>query len=131
MTDTVLSNARLMGFVASAQHEAAKNFYGETLGLTFLSEDQFALTFSVSGKQVLRIQKMREWQPPPFTVFGWQVDDIGEAVANLAAHGVKFEQFGFPSQDARGINMFENGDKVAWFKDPDGNTLSLAQLVSQ
>lgn len=129
MSNTILPDARLMGFVASAKPEEAKQFYGEMLGLSFISEDQFALAFAVSQNQMLRIQKMPQFQPQPFTVFGWQVDDISVAVTELAARGVKFEQYGFPFQDVRGIATFENGDQVAWFKDPDGNTLSIAQIV--
>lgn len=129
MSDKVLSATRLMGFVASAKHAEAKQFYGETLGLTFLSEDQFALAFAVHQNQMLRVQKLPQFQPQQFTVCGWQVDDISATVTELAARGVKFEQFGFPFQDARGIATFENGDQVAWFKDPDGNTLSIAQII--
>ena len=79
MTNPVLPTARLMGFVASSKPEDAKRFYSETLGLAFISEDQFALAFAVHHNQMLRIQKMREFQPQPFTVFGWQVDEIGRA----------------------------------------------------
>ena len=131
MSNSILSDSRLMGFVASAQPEAAKQFYGETLGLDFLSEDQFALAFAVAHNQMLRVQKLPQFQPQQFTVCGWQVDDISAAVTELAARGVQFEQYGFPFQDARGIATFEGGDQVAWFKDPDGNTLSLAQIVGK
>ena len=131
MSNSILSESRLMGFVASTKPEEAKRFYGETLGLDFISEDQFALAFALHQNQMLRVQKLPQFQPQQFTVCGWQVDDISAAVTELAVRGVKFEQYGFPFQDARGIATFEGGDQVAWFKDPDGNTLSIAQIAAQ
>jgi hypothetical protein len=79
------------------------------------------------------VQKVQELTPQGFTAFGWQIEAMIEAmeevVQELSAKGVTFEQYGFPFQDERGICTFPNGDKVAWFKDPDGNTLSLAQIL--
>ena len=131
MSDTVLTDAKTMCFIASANPDVAKKFYSETLGLEFLVDDEYGMMFSVHKTLLLRIQKFRDLKPQPFTVFGWQVDDISEAVRNLTTRGVKFEKFGFPSQDDHGICTFENGDKVAWFKDPDGNTLSIAQIAGR
>ncbi len=128
MTQSILTEAKSMGFVASVQPEQAKKFYGETLGLKFLNEDQYGTMYSVSKSLTLRVQKVKELKPQPFTIFGWQVDDIEIAVNSLVERGVKFEVFGFPGQDKRGICTFKNGAKVAWFKDPDGNTLSIAQI---
>jgi hypothetical protein len=62
-----------------------------------------------------------------YTVLGWEVSDIEKAVSALVEKGITFEKYGFPGQDERGIWSTSNGDKVAWFKDPDGNTLSLGQ----
>ena len=129
MNNTVLTNAKVMCFVATAKPDEAKSFYSETLGLKFLDADMFSLIFAVNQTLTLRVQIVPELKPQQFTVFGWQVDDIDATVTSLSERGVKFEVFGFPSQDARGICTFENGDKVAWFKDPDGNTLSIAQSV--
>lgn len=131
MSETVLTEARTMCFVASAKPDEAKKFYAETLGLRFLSEDEYGMMFSVSKTLILRIQKARDLKPQQFTVLGWEVDNIGDAVKSLSASGVRFENFGFPSQDNRGICTFGNGDQVAWFKDPDGNTLSIAQIVGR
>ena len=129
MNPSVLTNAPIMGFVASAKPEEAKKFYAETLGLELLAEHDFSLIFAVHNTLTLRVQKVPESSPQRPTVFGWQVENIEEAVASLAERGVTFEIIGFPSQDARGICTFPEGDKVAWFKDPDGNTLSLAQVT--
>ncbi len=129
MNDTVLTHARAMCFVASAKPDEAKQFYSDMLGLAFLNEDEYGSMYSISQTLTLRIQKVSELTPQQFTVFGWQVDEIEEAVTRLSQRGVVFLVFGFPTQDARGVCSFANGDKVAWFKDPDGNTLSIAQLA--
>ena len=65
-----------------------------------------------------------------FTILGWQVTDIEKMAAELQAKGVQFERFGFFEQDQLGIWTAPAGDKVAWFKDPDGNTLSISQHVA-
>jgi hypothetical protein len=75
----------------------------------------------------LRIVKMPEFKPFPFTLLGWEVGDIGDEVRDLQASGVEFERYGFFEQDALGVWTAPNGSKVAWFKDPDGNTLSISQ----
>ena len=129
MSMHALNQQRVMGFVASANPEEAARFYGDVLGLTPVHEDDFSMVFALHGGQVLRVQKVPNHQPVQFTVFGWQVEDIAATAEMLAASGVRFENFGFPGQDASGICTFPNGDKVAWFKDPDGNTLSLAQIA--
>ncbi len=128
MGDTVLTTATIMCFVASAKSDEAKKFYAGTLGLRFLEENEYSLIFSVNETLTLRVQKVAELTPQRPAVFGWEVADIEAAVTSLVERGVTFEVLGFPLQDARGICAFESGDKVAWFKDPDGNTLSLAQV---
>jgi hypothetical protein len=88
----------------------------------------YSLVFAVNKTLTLRVQLVEQSIPQQSTVFGWKVDDIEEAVATLSERGVKFEAIGLSSQDAHGVCTFENGDKVAWFKDPDGNMLSIAQV---
>ena len=80
-----------------------------------------SLTFSSAA--------MAQFTPAPFTILGWQVTEIEKTVAGLQAKGVAFERFGFFEQDSLGIWTAPTGDKVAWFKDPDGNVLSLSQHV--
>ena len=96
------------------------------MGLTLLTDDEFALAFDSNGTQ-LRVQKVERVEPPPFTVLGWQVPNIRATVTNLAQRGVAFDRFPFLQQDDLGIWAAPSGTKVAWFKDPDGNLLSLAQ----
>ncbi len=122
----MLGSAQLTALVATAHPTRAKEFYGGTLGLTLLTDDEFALAFDSNGTQ-LRVQKVERVEPPPFTVLGWQVPNIRATVTDLAQRGVAFDRFPFLQQDDLGIWAAPSGTEVAWFKDPDGNLLSLAQ----
>jgi len=104
------------------------DFYEGVLGLRFLKDDGFALVLDANGIMV-RVAKAPQFMPAPFTILGWQVTDIEKIVAALQAKGVQFERFGFFEQDALGIWTAPTGDKVAWFKDPDGNILSVSQHI--
>lgn len=116
-----------IALVATGNPAKAKDFYSETLGLTFLKDDGFALVFDNNGI-MLRVSKVENFSPPNYSVLGWNVDDIEAVINELKTRGVVFERFaGFPQNDL-GIATFPNGDRVAWFKDPDGNMLSLAQF---
>jgi catechol 2,3-dioxygenase-like lactoylglutathione lyase family enzyme len=123
-----LATLNPISFIPTNKPEAARVFYEQTLGLTFVSEDQFALVFRVGPTQtmLLRIVRSGEFTPAPFTIFGWEVTDIYATVAELTAKGVEFSRFSFLEQDEAGIWNAPGGPKVAWFKDPDGNTLSLS-----
>ncbi|HVJ53351.1 MAG TPA: VOC family protein [Aliidongia sp.] len=122
-----LGNAPIMAFVATAKPDGALHFYRDTLGLELVEDTPFALVFT-GGGTLLRIQKGAPPSPPPYTALGWEVGDIGAMAAILAARGVAFERFPGLEQDERGVWTAPNGQKVAWFKDPDGHILSLAQL---
>lgn len=117
-----------VAFIPTTKPEAARAFYEKTLGLRFESADPFAIVFRVGPASImLRVTIVPEFTPQQFTVFGWQVDDIVASVTGLAAKGVEFTRYGFMEQDERGIWNAPGGTKVAWFHDPDGNTLSLSQ----
>jgi catechol 2,3-dioxygenase-like lactoylglutathione lyase family enzyme len=117
----------MVGFVTTTAPERATAFYRDTLGFRFLEDDGFALSFDANGT-LLRVAKTQSFTPSRATVLGWEVRDIVPAVHELATRGVVFEQFNLPFlvQDALGIWTAPNGDRVAWFKDPDGNTLSIS-----
>ena len=117
-----------IAFIPTNNPEAARTFYEQTLGLTFVSDDQFALVFHVGPTQtMLRVVRTQGgFTPAPFTIFGWEVDDLRPTVAALTAKGIEFLRFSFFQQDDLGIWTALNGNAVAWFKDPDGNTLSLS-----
>ena len=119
----MLTNADPIAFVATANAEAAITFYRDVLGLTFVSDDPFAVVFDLNGT-MLRIAKVESLTPAQHTVLGWQVDDIEVTVRGLAEKGVLFERYEQLEQDDLGI-WTSPGTRVAWFKDPDGNTLSL------
>jgi catechol 2,3-dioxygenase-like lactoylglutathione lyase family enzyme len=118
-----------VGFIPTTKPEASRAFYEKTLGLRFESADQFAIVFRLGPEAdiMLRVTIVPEFTAQQFTIFGWQVDDIVAVVTELATKGVEFTRYGFMEQDERGIWNAPGGTKVAWFRDPDGNTLSLSQ----
>jgi catechol 2,3-dioxygenase-like lactoylglutathione lyase family enzyme len=122
----MLRRAALTAFLATTNPARAKVFYRDILGLSLLSDDQFALAFDANGTQ-LRIQKVEKLEPHPFTSLGWHVPDIAKAVAELVKHGVTFERYEFMKQDKLGVWKAPSGAKVAWFKDPDENLISLTE----
>jgi predicted enzyme related to lactoylglutathione lyase len=76
---------------------------------------------------MLRVVRTGAFTPAPFTIFGWEVEDIHATIAELTAKGVEFLRFSFFQQDEAGVWTSPDGSQVAWFKDPDGNTLSLSR----
>lgn len=123
----MLDKHPLVAFLATTDAARTRAFYEGVLGLRITSDDPFALVVDAHGTS-LRIQKVDALTPHPFTVLGWQVSDIAELARALAERGVTFERFPGMAQDARGIWNSPSGARVAWFKDPDGNTLSLTQM---
>ena len=121
-----LSAYDVMAFVATADASRARPFYEDVLGLRLLADDPFALVFDAHGT-TLRVAKVQQMHLAPYTVLGWIVPDIAGAVAELTGRGVAFERYPGLLHDDRGICTFPGGGQVAWFKDPDGNTLSLTQ----
>jgi catechol 2,3-dioxygenase-like lactoylglutathione lyase family enzyme len=124
----LLGSTNIVAFVATTDPVHARAFYEGVLGLRFVKDDDFALVFDANGI-MLRIAKAPQFTAVQFTVLGWQVVEIEKIVAGLKAKGVQFERFGFFEQDALGIWTAPTGDKVAWFKDPDGNVLSVSEHV--
>lgn len=122
-----LADQSLIGFVAASDPERAKKFYRDTLGLPLVSEElPFALVFDAHGT-MLRVAIVKEVAPARYTVLGWQVRDIIAAAKTLSEAGVHFERYPGMEQDELGIWHSPGGAQVAWFKDPDGNTLSISQ----
>ncbi len=122
----VLTNSPIIAFLATANALKARDFYESKIGLTFLEENEFAVAFESSGVEV-RIQKVANVVPQPFTVLGWQVVSIVDAVQDLLDKGVPLKKFADLQQCELGIWTSPSGAKVAWFTDPDGNMLSLTQ----
>ena len=125
---SLLTSDSIMAFVATADAARAKAVYHELLGLRLVSDEQYALVFYAAGI-MLRVQKVKEVRQAQYTALGWSVPDIAAKVAELEKAGVKFERYGLPGQDEKGIwTPPGSSTKVAWFKDPDGNILSLTQF---
>ncbi len=125
----MLNSQNVMAFVATSNPDRAKAFYGDTLGLRLVADEPWALVFDANGT-MLRVQKVQELTAAPYTVLGWRVSNLAEPLRALSAKGVALERFGFLEQDKEGVWQAPNGDRVAWFKDPDGNVLSLAEIVA-
>lgn len=122
----MLASSRIMGFVPTNDAKRARDFYENKLGFEFVSDDQFALVMR-AGQNKIRLAKGTQFTPAHYTVLGWEVEDITAIVKWLSQRGVVFEKFPFVQDQELGIWTTPNGDKVAWFKDPDGNVLSVSQ----
>ena len=123
----MLGSEKLVAFVATRDLDRARAFYRDTLGLQFVSEDRFALVFDAAGT-MLRVAVVQEMAASKYTVLGWQVRDIAQVATKLGKAGVNLERYAGMNQDEAGIWKSPSGAQVAWFKDPDGNTLSITQL---
>jgi catechol 2,3-dioxygenase-like lactoylglutathione lyase family enzyme len=123
----MLSTSPIIAFVPTRDSARARAFYADTLGLRFVSEDNFALVFDANGT-MLRIVCAGDFTPFQFTLLGWQVSDIDAAVAELTARGIQFLRYDFLDQSPNGVWTAPNSAvRIAWFRDPDGNTLSISQ----
>jgi catechol 2,3-dioxygenase-like lactoylglutathione lyase family enzyme len=122
----LLADNKIIALVPITDAARAKAFYAEKLGLKFVSEDPFAVVFDANGI-MLRLTKVKEFTPQPFSILSWEVADIEAAVGQLTTAGVVFERYGFFKQDDLGIWTAPDGTKVAWFLDPDGNNLGIVQ----
>ena len=122
-------SARIVAFLQVNDRDAARAFFVDVLGLSFIGSDPHALVLESNGTRI-RIGENKDHVPGRGTSLGWDVPDIEEAVSALEAKGIEFQNFGFPGQDERGIWTTPGGDKVAWFRDPSGNILSLSQPSS-
>jgi catechol 2,3-dioxygenase-like lactoylglutathione lyase family enzyme len=130
MNEYALRSHDLVAFVATTNPARAKEFFAKTLGLRLVSEDSFALVFDAAGT-MLRVATVPELQPAAYTVLGWQVPDIQRTVRALKDRGVEFRRYEWMPQDQDGIWTAPGGAQVAWFGDPDGNTLSLTQFTGR
>lgn len=124
----MFDKSQLVGIVGTMKVDAAKAFYETTLGLKFLRDDGFALIFDVGGAE-LRVSRVPAVTPAAYSVLGFHVSDIAAEADRLARAGVPMERYGFLPQDERGVWTAQDGTKVAWFRDPDLNLLSMVQRV--
>jgi predicted enzyme related to lactoylglutathione lyase len=123
----MLKSRPIVAFVATTDPTRAKAFYAVTLGLRLVSEDGFALAFDAGGT-MLRVAIVKTLQPAGYTVLGWIVPDITQEVRDLLKRGITFQRYEGVPQDDLGIWSAPSGARVAWFTDPETNTLSLTEL---
>ena len=116
----------VVAFVPSMDLHRSREFYAGVLGLTIDSADDFALVIS-AGTSTVRVTAVQSLTPQPFTVLGWTVADLRATVSAFVERGVEFSIYDGMGQDDDRIWASPSGALVAWFRDPDGNTLSLTQ----
>ena len=122
----MLASGKMVGFIPTGDYDNARAFYEGKLGFQFVSLDQYALIMRVGGHRI-RIAKIPNFAPLQGTILGWEVENIAAVVAWLRDQGVPTEKYPFVQDQELGIWTTPNNDKVAWFKDPDGNILSVSQ----
>ena len=124
----MLGSSDIIAFSWSTDLTRARQFYEHTLGLRCVAQDEFACVFDAHGT-TLRVTAVAEVANPGYTVLGWRVVSIEETIQALTGHGVVFTRYDAMDQDVNGVWTTPGGDKVAWFTDPDGNNLSVTQLI--
>lgn len=126
----MLDSATAIAFLPSTDLARSRTFFADLLGLVVQEVTPFACVLSAGGT-MLRVTRVDDLRPQPFTVFGWDVPDLRAELAALVAAGVEFTRYDGVDQDVDGVWSTPGGDLVAWFRDPDGNTLSLTQFADR
>ena len=128
----MLGTADIVAFVPTRNPQRAREFFEQTLGLAFVSADPFAIVFDANGVtlRVADVSTVPDYKPAPFTILGWHVPNAEDAAHALAAKGVTFERIQGMEQSPSGVWTSPSGAKVAWFKDPDGNILSITEFAA-
>ncbi|HEX3775855.1 MAG TPA: VOC family protein [Polyangiaceae bacterium] len=125
----MLREASVTPFLGATDLKRARAFFEGVLGLEVVSVDGFALVLR-TGSGTIRVTQVETAANAPYTVLGWDVPDVASAVRELAARGVAFNRYPGMEQDELGVWIAPSGSRIAWFLDPDGNVLSLAQHPS-
>ena len=106
--------------------DAARKFYGDTLGLQ-VSEEHGLLTLHIAGDRDILVYPKPDHTPASYTILNFPVDDIDGAVDELTRRGVRFERYDGFNQDDKGIARDDDGPPIAWFTDPAGNVLAVLE----
>ncbi len=128
MEPRALPGSKIIVFAPTTDAVRARAFYEGVLGLRLTNADSFALAFDVGGT-TLRVTTVGKLIPAEYTILGWEVDDIAKSVGELRARGVAFLRIPGLEQDDNSVWTSPDGNMVAWFRDPDGNILSLTEFV--
>ncbi len=125
----MLGSANIVAFVPTRDPATARDFFENVLGLEFITDDAFALVFNANGVtiRVVNVSRIDGFEPAPFTILGWEVPSADAAVRQLGAKGVTFERFPGMPQNPDGIWQSPSGARIASFRDPDGNVLSISE----
>ena len=123
----MLTTSDVIAFSSTTDLARARTFYEGVLGLPVVDENAYACVFDANGT-MLRVTAVAQVARPGYTVLGWSVTDIAETITELESRGVAFARYDGMEQDAQGIWTTPNGDRIAWFADPDGNVLSLTEF---
>lgn len=124
----MLTTSDVIAFASTTDLARARRFYEHVLGLRLVEQNAYACVLDAHGT-MLRITAVAEVAHPGYTVLGWRVADIRESVAQLESAGVVFARYEGMDQDAHGVWTTPNGDRIAWFCDPDENVLSLTEFA--
>jgi len=124
----MLGTAAAVAFIPSVDLDRSERFFADVLGLAVEQVTPYACVLRAGGT-MLRVTRVDGLNPQPFTIFGWAVADLRADVAGLLARGVTFLHYDGVPQDDAGVWSAPGGDLVAWFHDPDGNTLSLTEFA--
>lgn len=122
----MFASADLQTLILVSRIEAAERFYGGVLGLSLRSRSDGALVYDV-GRGTLRVAPVPDHAPSAHTVVGFAVPDVAAALSYLREHAVAVARFEQMPHDADGLVSTPDGARVAWFRDPDGNILSVVQ----
>ncbi|MGH2907397.1 MAG: VOC family protein [Solirubrobacterales bacterium] len=122
----MLGGSDLAPFLATTDLDRAREFFGDTLGMEVVSQNPSVCVFAAPNGS-LRVTRVESVDPQHYTVLGWWVDDIATTIDGLTERGIAFERYAGFEQDERGVWQAPSGALIAWFKDPDGNMLSLGQ----
>ena len=126
----LLTHAALVAFLPTTDLDRAQAFFSDVVGLSLLERTSFACLFDAHGT-ALRVTLVDHLSPASYTVLGWVVTDIADCVRSMARRAVHTERFPAMDHDELGVWTTPSGDLVAWFKDPDGNVLSITQFAQR
>ena len=124
----MLSSATLQTIICTSRLAEAEQFYSHVLGLPLKGRSHGALVYDVGGA-ILRVSPVPSMQPSEHTVAGFAVPDLAPLVEALTARGVAWVRFPRFAHDHNGVVHLPDGSMVVWFRDPDGNLLSLVQYA--
>ncbi len=124
----MLSRSCLQSIILTSRMAEARQFYQDVLQLPLRTISDGALVFDVSGSD-LRVSPVPSTTPSTHTVIGFTVEDLDATISALEMRGISFERFERLSHNEHGAVVTPDGGRVAWFRDPDGNILSIVQFA--